>query len=131
MHPALPALAALLIVAALALLWLFVAAAFLLWGARLAGIERRSFGRAIGTILVGGIASALLSTALGAAPLLGASLGFLLGLCVSSAVMMSIFDTTFGKALAANLLAWILPFLVAAGVLLLGLALLGLLVALA
>ena len=76
MHPALPALAALLIIAALALLWLLVSAAFLLWGARLAGIERRSFGRAIGTILVGGIASALLSTALGAAPLLGASLGF-------------------------------------------------------
>ena len=57
MNPALPALAVVALAGALLLLWLFVSAAFLLWGARLAGIERRSFGRAIGAILVGGIAS--------------------------------------------------------------------------
>ena len=33
-----------------------MAAASLLWGARLAGIERRSFGRALATILLGGLA---------------------------------------------------------------------------
>ena len=125
MNPAIPALAVVALAGALLLLWLFVSAACLLWGARLAGIERRSFGRAIGTLLVGGIASALLSGLLRSSPYVGAGLGFLLGLCVSAAVMMAIFDTTFGKALVANLLAWLLPFLLAAGIALLGFALFG------
>ena len=30
------------------LLWLFISASFLLWGARLAGIPRRSYARASG-----------------------------------------------------------------------------------
>jgi hypothetical protein len=130
MNPAIPAFAVVLLAGATILLWLFVAAAFLLWGARLAGIERRSFGRAIGTLLVGGIASALLATVLSAAPLVGTGAGILLGFCVSSVVMMAIFDTTFGKALVANLLAWILPFVVAGALALLGFAVMGVLVAL-
>ena len=129
MNPALPALAVVALAGALLLLWLFVSAAFLLWGARLAGIERRSFGRAIGTLLLGGLASALLSGLLRSSPYVGAGLGFLLGLCVSAFVMMALFDTTFGKALVANLLAWILPFALAATLALLGFALFGVLFA--
>jgi hypothetical protein len=114
MNPAIPAFAVVLFSGAAFLLWLFVSAALLLWGARLAGIEQRSFGRAIGTILLGGIASILLKLVLfGSAPLVGAGLGILLGFCVSSVVMMTIFDTTFGKALAANILAWVLSIFVA------------------
>jgi hypothetical protein len=124
--PALPFVVVISLAAASILFWLFVSAAFLLWGARLAGIERRSFGRAFGTILLGGAATALLAGVLSAAPVAGTGLGVLLGLGVSSLVMMALFDTTFGKALAANLLAWVLPFLVAAGLALLGLALFGL-----
>ena len=51
-HPVLPLAVIFGLIAAGALLWLFLSAAFLLWGARLAGIEKRSFGRAIGTILL-------------------------------------------------------------------------------
>ena len=112
-HPAIPALVAVATAIFSLVLWLFVSAAFLLWGARLAGIERRSFGRAIGTILLGGGASLVLKLVLGTtAPVLGTGLGLLLGLCVSSVVMMGLFDTTFGKALAANILAWVLSLLV-------------------
>ena len=131
MNPALPAFAVVALACAVLLLWLFVSAAFLLWGARLAGIERRSFGRAIGTLLLGGFASALLSGLLRSSPYVGAGLGVLLGFCVSAFVMMAIFDTTFGKALVANILAWILPFVLAAALALLGFALFGVLVALA
>ena len=111
--PALPALALLILFGLSFLVWLWVSATLLLWGARLAGIERRSFGRAIGTILLGGGASLVLKLVLGTtAPVLGTGLGLLLGLCVSSVVMMGLFDTTFGKALAANILAWVLSLLV-------------------
>lgn len=130
MHPAIPIFAIVALAVAGLLLWLFVSAAFLLWGARISGIERRSFGRAIGTILVGGIASALLATGLSAAPLVGTGLGLLLGFCVSALVMMAIFDTTFGKALVANILAWVLPLVLAGVLALIGLALMGILVAL-
>ena len=116
-NPAIPAFAAVALAGLGLLLWLFVSAAFLLWGARLAGIEKRSFGRAIGTLLLGGIASLVLKLVLsGSAPVVGTGLGILLGFCVSSLVMMAIFDTTFGKALAANLLSWVLS-LVVVGVL--------------
>ena len=131
MNPAIPAFAVVALACAVLLLWLFVSAAFLLWGARIAGIERRSFGRAIGTLLLGGFASALLSGLLRSSPYVGAGLGVLLGFCVSAFVMMAIFDTTFGKALVANILAWILPFVLAAALALLGFALFGVLVALA
>ena len=131
MNPALPAFAVVALACAVLLLWLFVSASFLLWGARIAGIERRSFGRAIGTLLLGGFASALLSGILRSSPYVGAGLGVLLGFCVSAFVTMAIFDTTFGKALVANILAWVLPFVLAAALALLGFALFGVLVALA
>ena len=125
MNPALPILVLILLAGAAVLLWLFLSAAFLLWGARLAGIERRSFSRAIGTILLGGLAWLVVLAAFNAAPIVGTGLGLLLGFCVSAAVMTPIFDTTFGKALAANILAWLLPPLLIAGLVLLGFAVFG------
>lgn len=130
-HPALPFAAVLLLAIVTLLIWLLVAAAFLLWGARLAGIQKRSFGRAIGTLFVGGIATLLLTTVLSAAPLVGTGAGILLGFCVSSVVMMGLFDTTFGKAFVANVLAWALPFAVAIVLALIGFALMGIVFALA
>lgn len=129
--PALPALALILLVIFGLLAWLFVSAAFLLWGARLAGIEKRSFGRAVGTLLLGGIASSLLTGFLSVEPVLGTGLGLLLGFGVSALVMMALFDTTFAKALAATILAWVLSLAVAAAVALIALAVFGLLFALA
>ena len=125
MNPALPILSLIVLAGAVGMLWLFLSAAFLLWGARLAGIERRSFGRAIGTILLGGLAWFVVLAAFNAAPLVGTGLGLLLGFCVSAAVMTPIFDTTFGKALAANILAWLLPPLLIVGLVLLGFAVFG------
>ncbi len=129
--PALPALALILLVIFGLLAWLFVSAAFLLWGARLAGIEKRSFGRAVGTLLLGGIASSLLTGILSVEPVLGTGLGLLLGFGVSALVMMALFDTTFAKALAATILAWVLSLAVATAVALIALAVFGLLFALA
>ena len=131
MHPFLPLYAATGLVLTAALAWWFVAAAFLLWGARLAGIERRSFGRALATILLGGLAWAAVQALFLSAPLVGTGAGLLLGFCVSAAVMTPVFDTTFGKAFAANVLAWVLPFLLAGALFLLGFALLGILMLLA
>lgn len=131
MNPALPVFVLVALALGAALAWWFVAAAFLLWGARLAGVERRSFGRALATILLGGLAWAAVQALFLSAPLVGTGAGLLLGFCVSAAVMTPIFDTTFGKAFAANVLAWVLPFLLAGALFLLGFALLGILMLLA
>ena len=56
MNPAVPVLLLVALAQGLGLAWLFLSAAFLLWGARLAGVERRSFGRALSTFLLGGLA---------------------------------------------------------------------------
>ena len=131
MNPAVPVLALVVLALAAVLAWWFVAAAFLLWGARLAGVERRSFGRALATILLGGLAWAAVQALFLSAPLVGTGAGLLLGFCVSAAVMTPIFGTSFGKAFAANVLAWVLPFLLAGALFLLGFALLGILMLLA
>ena len=127
MHPFLPLYAATGLVLTAALAWWFVAAAFLLWGARLAGIERRSFGRALATILLGGLAWAAVQALFLSAPLVGTGAGLLLGFCVSAAVMMPVFGTSFGQAFVANVLAWILPFVLAGALALLGFAVFGVL----
>ena len=129
MNPALPLLAIAIFGTAAFLLWWFVAAAFLLWGARLAGVERRSFGRALATILLGGLATFVVEVFFTQTPILGTGLGLLLGFLVSATIMMPIFRTTFGKALAANILAWVLPFLLGLALFLLGLAVAGVAVA--
>ena len=131
MNPVLPVFVLVALALGAALAWWFVAAAFLLWGARLAGIERRSFGRALATILLGGLAWAAVQALFLSAPLVGTGAGLLLGFCVSAAVMTPIFGTSFGKAFAANVLAWVLPFLLAGALFLLGFALLGILMLLA
>ena len=131
MNPAVPVLLLVALALGLGLAWLFLSAAFLLWGARLAGVERRSFGRALATILLGGLAWAIVQALFLSAPLVGTGTGLLLGFCVSAAVMTSVFDTSFGKAFAANVLAWLLPFVLAGALFLLGFALLGILMLLA
>ncbi len=131
MNPVLPVFVLVALALGAALAWWFVAAAFLLWGARLAGVERRSFGRALATILLGGLAWAAVQALFLSAPLVGTGAGLLLGFCVSAAVMTPIFGTSFGKAFAANVLAWVLPFLLAGALFLLGFALLGILMLLA
>lgn len=131
MNPALPVFVLVALALGLGLAWLLASAAFLLWGARLAGVERRSFGRALATILLGGLAWAAVQALFLSAPLVGTGAGLLLGFCVSAAVMTPIFGTSFGKAFAANVLAWVLPFLLAGALFLLGFALLGILMLLA
>ena len=125
MNPVLPVFVLVALALGAALAWWFVAAAFLLWGARLAGVERRSFGRALATILLGGLAWAAVQALFLSAPLVGTGAGLLLGFCVSAAVMTPIFGTSFGKAFAANVLAWVLPFLLAGALFLQGFALFG------
>ena len=130
MHPALPLFVLVIAASAAVLIWWLVSAAFLLWGARLAGVQQRSFGRAMATILLGGFATLIVEALLNTAPVLGTGLGLLLGFVVSAVVMMGIFKTTFGQALAAAILAWVLPFLLGLALFLLGLAVAGVLIAL-
>ena len=110
--PLIAGLAGFAVLGILILIGLSISAAILLWGARIVGIENRSFGKALGTIFIGGIASTILTTLLSAAPIIGTGVGILIGFCVSSAVMMGFFNTTFGKALAANIIAWVLSIVV-------------------
>jgi len=113
--PVIAGLAGFVIIGILILIGLFISAAILLWGARIAGIKNRTFGRAIATIILGGIASTLLSALLSMATPLGIGLGAILGFCVSAVIMMAIFNTTFGKALAANIITWVLSIVVGIG----------------
>ncbi|MHB1034375.1 MAG: hypothetical protein ACYC35_24240 [Pirellulales bacterium] len=103
------------------LIGFFINSAFLLWGASLAGIENRTFGKAMGTTLLGGIASLILSLMCSVVPVIGTVLGFIGGFFIMALMMTAIFSTTYGKALAAVVIAWVLSLIVVGGLILLGL----------
>lgn len=89
----------------LLLILLLVIAAFFLWiGAKLAGIQNATFGKAVVAALVSVIALAVLQVITSIIPFLGGLVGFLLGILVSIYIIKAVFDTSWGKAL----LAWIL-----------------------
>ncbi|MBM4157010.1 MAG: hypothetical protein FJ221_18595 [Lentisphaerae bacterium] len=92
---------------------LVIQSLFLLWGAKIAGIEGRGFGRAMAVTILGGLASFGVSVVLAASGPVAPIVGFVAGFLVSALVAMPIFRTTFGRALGASVLAWVLSLLVA------------------
>jgi len=95
---------------------LFVQAGFLLWGMRITGIENRSFGKAIMTTLFGGIISFVFSLFLYSQPLFSAIFSLIGDFLVTALLMIPIFNTTFGKALGASILAWVLSLVIIGGI---------------
>lgn len=104
---------ALLLLVCGGLVILFIQSFFLLWGAKIAGIEGRGFGRAIAVTILGGLASFGVSIVLAASGPVAPIVGFVAGFLVSALVAMPVFRTTFGRALGASVLAWVLSLLVA------------------
>ncbi len=104
---------ALLLVTAAAVIMLLVQSLFLLWGAKIAGIEPRGFGRALAVTILGGLASFAVSIVLALSGPVAPIVGFVAGFLVSALVAMPVFRTTFGRALGASVLAWVLSLLVA------------------
>ena len=100
-------------------LFLVVEASFLLWGAKIANIANRTLGKALAATTVAGIATFVLNLILGFAPGIGNAAATIVGFIISALVTMSFFDTSFAKALAANILAWLLGLLVLGGIVLL------------
>ena len=100
------------VVAGFLLVMLFVSAAFLLWGASIARIERRSYGRALAATLLGFIVSGILSLVLAFLSVAGTAIALLAGFLVEALVAMPIFDTTYLRALAAVVISWALSILV-------------------
>jgi len=81
-----------------AVMGLLIQAAFLLLGARIVGVEGRSYSKALVTVLLGGLASLLAWLVLGSVPMVGAVLAFVGGFIVVALIMVPIFGTTFGRA---------------------------------
>ncbi len=80
-----------------------VAGVFMYVGAKLAMVEKATFGRAIVAAIGCSLASWVLTGALTPVPLLGSCSGFIIGLAASLLVIKVAFETSFGKAF----LVWI------------------------
>lgn len=85
---------------------LLVQAAFLLWGASLAKIDGRSYGKALGISALSGLATWLVGMVADFS--FTTIQGLVVGLIVTALLAMGIFKTSFGKALAAAAIAWVL-----------------------
>lgn len=107
------------------ILWLFIGAGFLLLGAAVAGIEKRSYGKSLVSAFFGGVAWAIVAKILWHLPFIGIGLASLGGFFVSVLVTQSIFGTTFGKALVAAIICWVLCAVLAGGAWLILVVLLG------
>lgn len=89
-------------------IWLLLASAFLLIGAAVAGIERRSYFRSLVSMFFGGIAGAIAFAFLRLFPIIGHAVAGVGGFVVSLWVTKFVFRTSFVKALIAVLVAWVL-----------------------
>ena len=77
---------------------------FFMWiAAKIAGVEKSSFARAIVAAIGSSIASIVAAFIFNLLPVFGNLFGFILGLIVSIFIIKAAFDTNFGKAL----LVWI------------------------
>lgn len=102
------------VIALILLVALLINAGFLLLAARIVGIEGRSLGRAIGIVILSGIAGIVVSLVAGALGPVGPLVSLLVGFIVQAAITAGLFSTSFGKALGACVIAWILSFVVGA-----------------
>ena len=93
-------------VAILVLVYLPVSAAFLLLGTKVLNVSGRSYPKALGSVAIGLVASFVLGFLLGQIPVLGGLLGIVCSFFVGAAATMLVFQTSFGRALGASLLAW-------------------------
>lgn len=96
---------AVIVVAALVGL-IIINAAFLLWGAHIAGIKNPTFGKALGTAILGAVASFVISLVFRVAAI-GIVIEFFCDFLIDALIMMQIFSTTYGKALGATLITWV------------------------
>ncbi len=76
-----------------------VAGFFMYVAAKLAMVEKATFGRAILAALGSSLADWVLTAALSPVPLLGSCSGFVIGLAASLVIIMLVFETTVPKAL--------------------------------
>ncbi|GAB4333906.1 MAG: hypothetical protein Kow0099_05830 [Candidatus Abyssubacteria bacterium] len=83
---------------ALMALGVLLAGFFMYVGAKLAMVEKSTFGRSVLAAVGSSIADWSLTAALSPIPLLGSCSGFLIGLAASLVVIKLVFDTTMGKA---------------------------------
>lgn len=94
------------ILIASAFVGVLVSAGFLLLGAGIAGVENSNCGKALGSTVLGGVASIAASFALGLVLRVGPASGFLGGFIMAAVVTQATLRTTFGKALGAQVLCW-------------------------
>jgi hypothetical protein len=87
---------------------ILIGALFLYLGASIAGIENKSFGKAIGAFVLSWLVVAIISAIFSFFPVVGSILGFIVGIILSVLIIKSIFKTSSGKAFIALLLAWVL-----------------------
>ena len=107
--------AAIIVIGVAILIGILLQTLFLNWGAAIAKIDSRTFGKSFITVILGGIASFVFGLVLSVLPGLGTAVGFIAGFLITALIMMPIFQTTFGKALAATVIAWALGILVIGG----------------
>lgn len=104
-----------------ACLMVSLAACFLLWGARIAGIENRSFPKAVLVVILSCIAGA----ACGAVFTFVLQVDFrewvnyVVSFVVEAFVVMLVFKTSFGKALVASVVSFVLSMVVIGGIVIL------------
>ncbi len=82
-----------------AVLAMFIATFFMWLGAKMAGVQKATFGRSFIAAMGSAFLTWILSLSLSFFPPIGPPIGFLIGLILVIFVIMGAYDTHFGKAL--------------------------------
>lgn len=75
-------------------------------GARVVGIDKPSFLKALLAAILAGISTSIISSIIGLVPILGGILAFAAAFVVPAIAIQLLFDTTFGKGLIIELISF-------------------------
>jgi len=91
---------------------LIIVAVFLYLGAKFAGIENATLGKAIVAVLGGGILEFIIAAVFSIVPIIGTLIGVIVGIIAYIWVIKAVFNTSWGKAAIAWLMTIVVEIIV-------------------
>ena len=92
--------------------FVIVSTLILMGSAKVAGIEKITFGRALLANFLGFLLSNIISGVLTPIPVIGWLLGLVAGFAVTAWMVQAMFDTTFRRSALAVVLSWVIAFVI-------------------
>ena len=98
----------------IAIIGLLVSAFILLIACKMVNVEGASLGKAVGSTFISGIVCGISTAILSFIPIIGTIFAFFISFLISGAITSGIFSCSYGKALTAEFMRWVISLIIGA-----------------